>query len=616
MADGTEHAVPDSGDEKSGSDKPQCHLPDNSVEYCLFLLEEQVDARRTLNALESLRKSALGLAQTLTADYIWQRDDFNLELKVADGLRYLHGLTEYGDAVEDEWLVVYILRELTKLHPSLWVRAADTDGEFLLIEAANVLPQWLSPETDQNRVWIHKSNLMIIPDEDRRSGSSSSRLSLSAAVDYITSQADSLVHSAFIEAEAFYRLERYPTQISESVHHSMVTVPRKVAYILHEIPRSIAPAVEAFYLRDAIDMQSIITATASRRFKPEDMVTFSARFSRVLFAQLKSQRFEPPPGWQDAVRAVSGNDKSIARLDMGMKLTCGFEILARDAAKNNSRIVREVGLILDDLDEDGDSTLPADPEINSWHGNERDDDDSWMDINYDDFDRELSGQRQDAKSGAGGTGFGSAQTKADLRKIVSRFEAFLNDERAGLDGAEVDDLDDKEEDDDENELSDEDSEFEDKEVGFDEDAFSNIMREMMGMPVHDPQPAANTAKSSTSASQLPPGSMAGARESDLGIEELSSQMEAELRGHGALRLDSNAEKRITSGGRGKGVGGGDSQDPDQEASEGSDGEVDVDYNLARNLLESFKSQAGASGPTGNILGLMGLQLPRDEDDDA
>ncbi|OAQ93119.1 SGT1-like protein [Purpureocillium lilacinum] len=616
MADGNGNAAPGSDDQRSGDTGPQSHLPDNSVEYCMFLLEGQVDARRTLSNLESLRKSALELAQTLTADYIWQRDDFNLELKITDGLRYLYGVTEYGDAVEDEWLVVYILRELTRLHPTLWARAADTDGEFLLIEAANVLPPWLGPEMDQNRVWMHKSNLLVIPTEDKRSGSSSSgSLPLPQAVDYITSKPDSLVQSPFIEAEAFYRLEKYPRQISQSAHHSIITIPRRVAYILHEMPRSIAPAVEAFYHRDAIDLRSVMAAPETRRFKPDDMVTVSVRFSRVLFAQLKSQRFEPPPGWQHAVGAVADNERSMARLDMGMKLTCGFEILARDAEKNGSRSVRQVGLLLDDLEEDGDATLPQDKEIESWHDNEREDDDSWMDINYEDFERELSGQRKDAVPGATDTGFGSAQTKADLRKIVSRFESFLNDERAGLDGAEIDDVDDSRDedgDDDDDELSEEDSEFEDKEVGFDEEAFSNIMREMMGMPANVARPA-NAGDSSKTVSQPPSGSTAGAGEGELGIEELSAQMEAELRGHGALRLDTNTDKRITTGGKGKDVDGGD-HEPDQEASEDSDGEIDVDYNLARNLLESFKGQAGASGPAGNIMGLMGLQLPRDEGD--
>jgi hypothetical protein len=68
------------------------------------------------------------------------------------GLMYLHGLTNYGDSVEDEWLIVYILRELSNRFPELWIKIVDTDGEFLLIEAANALPRWLNPEIADNRV--------------------------------------------------------------------------------------------------------------------------------------------------------------------------------------------------------------------------------------------------------------------------------------------------------------------------------------------------------------------------------------------------------------------------------------------------------------------------------
>lgn len=54
--------------------------------------------------------------------------------------------------MEDEWLIVYILRELSKQFPDLWIKVVDTDGEFLLIEAANALPRWLNPEIADNRV--------------------------------------------------------------------------------------------------------------------------------------------------------------------------------------------------------------------------------------------------------------------------------------------------------------------------------------------------------------------------------------------------------------------------------------------------------------------------------
>lgn len=61
----------------------------------------------------------------------------------------------------DEWLIVYLLRELSNKFLDAWIRVYDTDGEFLLIEAANTLPKWLNPEVAENRVsWsLHPKKL-------------------------------------------------------------------------------------------------------------------------------------------------------------------------------------------------------------------------------------------------------------------------------------------------------------------------------------------------------------------------------------------------------------------------------------------------------------------------
>ena len=64
----------------------------------------------------------------------------------------LHGRTNFGDSIEDEWLIVFLIRELTLSFPDLWAKIVDTDGQFLLIEAANALPKWLNPEVADNRV--------------------------------------------------------------------------------------------------------------------------------------------------------------------------------------------------------------------------------------------------------------------------------------------------------------------------------------------------------------------------------------------------------------------------------------------------------------------------------
>lgn len=546
----------------------------------------------------------------------------DLLTSIKPGLHYLHGITDYGDSIEDEWLIVYMIRELTKQFPMLWARVSDSDGEFLLVEAANILPKWLSPENDSNRAWIHGGQLHIIPLQ-LDSTAASKKITLPQAISVIRSTPDSLIHSIFVEAEAFYRLEKYPGQIEESIHQAVVTIPRRLAYILHELPKAIAPAVEAFYLRDPRSLKSLeTTSTDGPVLPPSDLIDVSVRFTKVLYAQLKSQQFSPPPIWlnifasseKEVISSVSQEvQKRQSMLELGMKVTSGFEMLAVDAAKSNNRTAREFALLLQDLAEDGDSLLPTNSDIGAWKDSGRDDDDSWMDIDFEDFEKELGGKGGTTKNKS----FGDSNAQADLRKIVSRFEAFLNDDKAGIDGAEFDEMDedDEEEDEDDSDLN-ESSDSEDRDVGFDEEEFSRMMREMMGLPAGS-TPATKKGKEKVPA--LAPESLEEDSE-DEEIRKLSEQMEAELNDHGALDLDPTPKKlkALKNNGKGKEKAVELSNEVDEYESEedGSEDEgVDIDYNLAKNLLESFKGQAGLVGPVGTILADMGIQLPRDEGDE-
>lgn len=60
-------------------------LPENCVEYMLFVIEADTAPKKVLSNLEAVRKVALQLCNQLTRDYIWQRDGFNLEMKNEKG---------------------------------------------------------------------------------------------------------------------------------------------------------------------------------------------------------------------------------------------------------------------------------------------------------------------------------------------------------------------------------------------------------------------------------------------------------------------------------------------------------------------------------------------------
>ncbi|KAI1441624.1 SGT1-domain-containing protein [Annulohypoxylon stygium] len=591
-------------------------LPENCVVYLLFVLDNQNETRSPLPYLEGIRRAAIQLCDSITRGYIWQRDSFQLRLERDQDLVYLRGATDYSDSVEDEWLIVYLLRELTKSFPTLWVRVFDSDGEFLLVEAASVLPKWLSPEIDSNRAWIHDGKLYMLPME--ASSGMKRPLSLPEAVGFIKSSPDTLVHSTFVEAEAFYRLEKYPEHIMSTMHHSLVTIPRKLACILHEKPSTIAPAVEAFYLRDPVAIKPLLSSSKDLHFPPNDLVTISVKFTKVLFAQLKSQRFPAPPIWSTILEAAekqaAGAEHTqtrLTRLEMGMKVASGFEMLATNVTKRDNRLAREFAMILEDVEEDGVQALPTNEDIESWEDALRDDDESWLDINFEQFEKELEGNR--SLRGQTKSGFGDSSAKANLQKIVSRFEAFLNDEKAGADGAEIEDLD--TDDDISGESEGDSDDEEDKAVSFDEEQFSRMMREMMGLPAMQPEDSKNGPGLSLHAKPRD-ASEEDVEEED--IRQLAAQMEAELKEYGALKLDPKPEQRnaieAKDGVDAKGKTKDDSLQRIKDGEESSEEEVDVDYNLAKNLLESFKSQAGMAGPAGNILGMLGLQLPRDEDE--
>ncbi|THC98594.1 hypothetical protein EYZ11_001946 [Aspergillus tanneri] len=506
---------------------PKPELPDDSVDYSLYYIPSDptpggVEVADTRARLTDVQRTAAELTKALLKDYIWQRDSFRLEITKENGITSLRGRTNFGDSIEDEWVIVYLLRELAKKHKDIWVSVVDSDGQFLLVEAAGTLPSWLEPEIADNRVWIHQGQLVIIKPKADRKGKVTEKLSLLESRKIIMEEPSRLMRSNMIQEEAFYRLRNYPKQISENLHSALVTIPRKIAFLLRQKPAYISAAVESFYLRDPIALRPLRTkGTGSFIFPPEDLVPVSVRFTRVGYAQLKSQDFPAPKPWISKL-PTKDDQKAYDCAEMGMKLACGFEMLLSDPQNQDKPSVREIKLVLEDLDT-GDETLPTDEEITTWDKHE--DDEAWLDISYEDLDRELKGKSANEGGRHTKGGFGDGNAHENLQRIVSRFEEFLNNDSAGLEGADfIDDYGSDSDGDDDEELS---SDGEDKEASFDEEEFSRMMKEMMGMP--SMPGLQNSSKPSPSQNRVE--ELDEESEDDYEqIEQLSKQMETELRG--------------------------------------------------------------------------------------
>ena len=262
---------------------------------------------------------------------------------------FIEGITNYGDNVDDEWFIVFLLRHLTKIDPDLVVQIEDTDGDFLLIEAAEYLPKWLSPDTSKNRVFIHHGKLHII--HKRKEPLPHGVPSLSDAIKTTRSPRYETKASRDVQSIIEKRVKEFPALIRKHQQRTRCFVPAAVASLLIFDPFLITHAVKAFVERDIFDAKAMKTM---KHFPPENRVQRIVTMTRCQYAQLVSIDFEPDKriGWEVPPKA-SHLHKSY---ELGMKIACGFEILAAAAKRKNqtegSDFVDQLSALDYDLDHD------------------------------------------------------------------------------------------------------------------------------------------------------------------------------------------------------------------------------------------------------------------------
>ncbi len=113
-------------------------MEDDFVEYFIYTSRSSTGPE-----MNDLRDSILEVLAPYLIDYLWHIDRFNVQIgnsKTGEPA-FLTGKVVFGDNIEDEWFVVGLLFKLTELLDVV-VSVKDSDGELILIEAAEKLPKW------------------------------------------------------------------------------------------------------------------------------------------------------------------------------------------------------------------------------------------------------------------------------------------------------------------------------------------------------------------------------------------------------------------------------------------------------------------------------------------
>ncbi|XP_057591831.1 protein ecdysoneless homolog isoform X1 [Hippopotamus amphibius kiboko] len=622
---------------------------EDAVEYRLFLIpDEPRNPEEHREVFQKYIEKIMTQFAPMLVPYIWQNQPFNLKYKPGKGgvPAYIFGMTKFGDNIEDEWFIVYIVKQITKEFPELVARIEDNDGEFLLIEAADFLPKWLDPDNSANRVFFHHGELCIIP-APKKPGTVSwlptTPPTISQALNVISTHPEEILASESIRAAINRRIRGYPEKIKASLHQAHCFLPAGIVAVLKQRPKLVAAGVQAFYLRDPIDLRA---CRMFKTFLPETRIMTSVTFTKCLYAQLVQQRFVPdrrsgyqlPPPSHPQYRAH----------ELGMKLAHGFEILCSKCSPHFSDSKKSLvttsplwagfleslkkndyfkGLIEGSAQyqerlemaknyfqlsvnrpesshamSPGEEiltllqTIPFDvEELKKKEANlPPEDDDQWLDLSPDQLDQllqEAAGKKEPEFVSK------RQEENCDLTQVSKSMKAFISKVSTHK-GAELP------------------REPSEAPITFDADSFLNYFDKILVSRPHESDSDDLDEEDSEcldSGDELDletqePGEEASVKGTLDDLKSYMAQMDQEL-AHTSIGKSFTTQKQMEPLSQ--------TTSKSEEEDSGAGGSVmtpvDIDLNLVSNILESYSSQAGLAGPASNLLQSMGVQLPDNAD---
>jgi hypothetical protein len=77
----------------------------------------------------------------------------------------IQGELRIGDCIFDERFLLWMIFESSLKFRDLVASIEDSDGQFLLIHAAEFLPNWLDPSNADGRVFIKNGKMHLVQDQ-------------------------------------------------------------------------------------------------------------------------------------------------------------------------------------------------------------------------------------------------------------------------------------------------------------------------------------------------------------------------------------------------------------------------------------------------------------------
>ncbi|XP_054838524.1 protein ecdysoneless homolog isoform X2 [Eublepharis macularius] len=623
---------------------------EDAVRYQLFLLTHKQEAsEHHQEILQSYIEKILAQFAPILVSYIWQNQPFNLKYKPAKGdiPAHIGGLTKFGDNIEDEWFIVYLIKEITKEFPELAARVDDNDGEFLLIEAADYLPKWLNPDSSINRVFMHCGELCIIPPlnvPEKETLLPVTSPTVLQALKLLSTHSGDFVAAKSIRAAIDKRIRGYPEKTQACLHRAHCYLPIGIAAVLKQNPGLVSAAVQAFYLRDPIDLKA---CRIFKTFLPETRTMISVTFTKCLYAQLVQQSFVPDKRSGYSLPPPSHPDYKA--YDLGMKLAHGFEILcskcsstfpdSRKSALNDPlwdnflsslkkndyfkgelegssqylhkllmaenyfqqtvinpqcSVVRSPGeeilsiLKATNLDDFGKDACSLPPE----------DDEDWLEITPDGLEKILKEAKGTSESASTSK---EEEQSYDLSEVTQSMKAFMS-KVSTHEGAEIPWT------------------SSEAHVTFDVDSFTNALDRILGSSSEEldsddlEEEEEFEFLDSDEAFELKTDNQEETQDEAVGsLKSYMDEMDNELASTNIGKSFTTQQRTVDSGNMYS------SQDTDSNLKDDFGAEaadltpVDIDLNLVSNLLQSYNAQVGLAGPASNILQSMGVRLPENTD---